>query len=369
MARALEAGGSERQMREVAKALDRSKFTPHVGCFRPEGDSRRELEGAGVSVVHFPIDSFASTQAASGAFAFVRYIRQHGIRLVHAFDYPAAVFSIPVTRALTRAAAVSSQRSHRDLIPGPYRKLVRLTDRLADAIVVNCEFVRRHLENDERVPAARIRLCYNGLDPDVFRPLDGPRPPALARDSLVIAAVCALRPEKGLSTLLQAFAQVRQTRSRITLLLVGDGPMREPLQAQAQALNITGDCVFVSATNDVAPWLQSSDVFVLPSLSEAFSNSLMEAMACGCCVMASAVGGNPELVRNGENGLLFPAADAPALAAALQTVIEDEALRKRLAASGTQFIQNRYSIRAAADRMGEIYTELIQRRTGTAREA
>jgi L-malate glycosyltransferase len=103
------------------------------------------------------------------------------------------------------------------------------------------------------------------------------------------------------------------------------------------------------------------DIFVLPSRSEALSNALMEAMACGCAVVASNVGGNPELVRNGETGLLFEAGNASALATALQTLIESQSLRKRLAAAGGQFIREHFSIRVSAERMGEIYGELMER--------
>src|SRR5258708_492472 len=186
MARALEAGGSERQMRELAKALDRSRFQPHAGCFRPEGAGRRELEAARVPIAHFPVHSFRSLRAIAGVIQLLRYVRRHKIRLIHTFDYPASVFAIPPTRCFTSAAIVSSQRSHRDLIPPVYRRLVRLTDRLADAIVVNCDFVRQHLEHDERVAPGRIHLCYNGIDLERFRPLETPRPPALPYDSLVI---------------------------------------------------------------------------------------------------------------------------------------------------------------------------------------
>jgi len=360
MARALEAGGSERQLREIAKALDRSKFQPHAGCFRPEGGGRRELEAAGVPVVHFPVNSFRSPGAVSGAFQFARYVRRHKIRLVHTFDYPATVFAVPAARVLTSAAVVSSQRSHRDLIPRGYRLLVRMTDSLVDAIVVNCDFVRRHLEQEERVPANRIQLCYNGIDLDVFSPLDAPRPPDLPRGSFVIGVVCALRPEKGLPTLLQAFARVRHLCAGMKLAIVGDGPVLESLQAESQALGIREDCVFALNTGRVTDWLRAINIFVLPSLSEALSNALMEAMACGCPVVASNVGGNPELVRNGETGLLFEPGDAANLASALQTLIENEALRKRLADNGAKFLRDSFSIRASAQRMGEIYAQLIQ---------
>jgi L-malate glycosyltransferase len=360
MARALEGGGSERQLREIAKALDRSGFQPHAGCFRSEGPGRRELEAAGVPVAHFPVHSFLSPRAVSGSFALARYVRRHRIRLIHTFDYPATVFAVPAGRFLTSARVVSSQRSHRDLIPRTYRPLVRMTDHLVDAIVVNCDFVRRHLEQEERVPDARIQLCYNGIDLEAFGPRDAPRPPQLAHDSFVIGVVCALRPEKGLSTLLQAFARVHHLRSGLKLAIVGDGPMLESLQAESRALAIHEDCVFALSTGQVTDWLCAIDIFVLPSRSEALSNALMEAMACGCPVVASRVGGNPELVRNLETGLLFEPGDAAGLADALRTLIENESLRRRLAEAGAQLVRERFSIRASAQRMGEIYQQLIQ---------
>ena len=361
MARALEGGGSERQLREIAKALDRSGFQPHAGCFRTDDAGRRELETAGVPVAHFPVHSFLSPPAVSGAFALARYVRRHRIQLIHTFDYPATVFAIPVGRFLTSAKVVSSQRSHRDLIPRGYRPLVRMTDHLVDAIVVNCDFVRRHLQQEERVPDARIQLCYNGIDLETFSPRAVPRPPQLGRDSFVIGVVCALRPEKSIATLLQAFARVRHLRSGMKLAIVGDGPMLESLRAESRALAIQDDCVFALSTNQVTDWLRAIDIFVLPSRSEALSNALMEAMACACPVVASSVGGNPELVRNAETGLLFEPGDTAGLAHSLQTLIENERLRRRLAEAGAQFVRERFSIQASAGRMGEIYTQLIDR--------
>ncbi len=360
LARALGIGGSERQLTEIAKRLDCSRFEPRVGCFRLEGLRALELADAGVPIVHFPVMSFASAGAISGAWQFIRYIRRNKIKVVQTFDYPSTVFAVPLARFFTSAVVVSCQRSHRDLIPAGYRRLVRMTDRLVDAVVVNCEYLKRHLEEDEHVPAGRIQLCYNGIDLEAFHPIDVPRPAELPRDALVIGVVCALRPEKGLSTLLEGFARVRQSRAGMKLAIVGSGPMLEPLQSEARALGIFEDCVFVPATAEVTKWLRAIDIFVLPSLSEAFSNSLMEAMACGCCAVATNVGGNPELVLKGETGLRFEPGDSEGLSLALRTLIEDKALRQRLAAAGAEFISQRFSTRAAAERMGEIYTKLIE---------
>ena len=363
MARELDLGGSERQMALLARTLDRSRFEPIVGCFRPGGLRGAELQAAGIPIVHFPIYSFTSVQAISGAWKLAKFIRNRGIKLVHAFDYPLTVFAVPTTVLFTSAVAVSSQRAHRDLIPRGYRRLVRMTDRLASAVVVNCEFVRRHLEQDEGVPSSRIRLCCNGIDVEEFCERQTPKPEALGPQSLVIGVVCALRPEKGLPDLLNAFALVRPAHAGLKLAIVGSGPMREQLESLARTLGIATDCVFAPATNQVVAWLNAIDIFVLPSHSEAFSNSLMEAMACGCCAIASNTGGNPELIRDGETGLLFKATDAASLAAALERVIVNESLRQRLGAAGTQWLRDNLSIRSSAQRMSEIYTELIGRRS------
>jgi len=362
MARELDLGGSERQMALLARALDRATFSPIVGCFRPAGFRASELQNAGIPIQHFPIYSFLSTAAATGALDLARFIRSRKIRLVHTFDYPLTAFAIPVTRLLTAAIPVSSQRSHRDLIPPPYHRIVRFTDRLASAIVVNCGSVRQHLERDERVPPARIRLCYNGIDLDEFCPAEAPRPAALPPDSIVIGAICALRPEKSLPDLLHAFAQIHRAHPATSLAIVGSGPEQNTLHSLARSIGILDRCVFEPATQQVPAWLRSIHIFVLPSRSEALSNSLMEAMACGCCCVASNVGGNPELLQNGQTGLLFESQNIAALASALDLLIRDAALRKRLAASALHRVRTHFSIRASAQRMSEIYAELIDRR-------
>jgi L-malate glycosyltransferase len=352
LARELDLGGSERQMTEIAKTLDRSRFCPHVGCFRPQGIRHAELAASGVPIVHFPVNSFVSLPALSEAWKLGSYIWRHRIRLVHTFDYPLTLFAVPVARSMTRAVVVSSQRSHRSLIPDKYRRWVRMTDRMADAIVVNCEFVRQHLENDEGVPEQRIRLCYNGVDLGEFAPRETPR------DSLAIGVVCALRPEKDVGTLIDAFARLK--RSGLRLLIVGGGSMLRELRSQAETRGLSADCIFVPATGQVAEWLRAIDIFVLPSRSEALSNSLLEAMACGCCPVASRVGGSVELIRHGENGMLFEAGDVDQLSNVLETLVERRVLREHLAARARSTAEQ-FSIGASARRMEEIYAGLIER--------
>jgi glycosyltransferase involved in cell wall biosynthesis len=356
MVRELTLGGSERQVAEIAKALDRSRFDPRVGCFRPAGLRADDLRAAGVPIVHFPVPSLIGVK---GALRIAAHIREQNIRLVHTFDTPANLYGVPAARMAGCAVVLSSQRVDRALWPAVQRHGLRITDRLVDGIVVNCEFLRRHLRDEEKAPAGLIHLCYNGIDTGAFQPVRCARPDALRAAALVVGVVCALRPEKGLDTLLDAFAAVRGCVPGMKLAIVGSGSCLGDLQDRARALGVLPDCVFEPATPRVADWLHAIDIFVLPSLSEALSNSLMEAMACGCCVAASRVGGNPELVAHGETGMLFEPRDVAGLAEVLRLLVRDPARRSQLACNAARLIRSRFSLATAARRMGEIYSTLL----------
>jgi L-malate glycosyltransferase len=360
MVRALTQGGSERQMASVAQSLDRARFNPRVGVFIDKGIRADELRSAGVPIVHFPVSSFASFDVLRQGWRLRRYIIEHNIELVHSFDVPTNLFSVPFGRLARRAIVLSSQRAHRELTPGLYGRLLRVTDRLAHGVVVNCDFMRRHLVDDEGVPPDRIHLCYNAIDIDAFHPARGGHTQVAGDASLVIGVVCALRAEKGLSTLLDAFYRVHAATPGLRLILVGDGPVRLALERQAQALGIASRVTFIPQTADVAPILRGIDIFVLPSLSEAFSNSLMEAMASGCCAVASSVGGNPELIEDGRTGFLFPKQDAGALAIILKRLIDNPEMRLAVAHAARQQIVRKFSLGTSISRMADIYESFLQ---------
>jgi glycosyltransferase involved in cell wall biosynthesis len=145
----------------------------------------------------------------------------------------------------------------------------------------------------------------------------------------------------------------------VKLVFVGSGPMKDELDAAAKHLGVAADVVFQPAVADVVRWLHAMDIFVLPSRSEAMSNALMEAMACGVASVASNVGGNPELVREGETGLLFPSEDAEALTVQLRRLVDDTQLRTGLAEAGAAFIRSERTIETAAVRMAGIYGEML----------
>ncbi len=364
MTRSLGHGGTERQVAELAKSLDRRLFSPHVACFDRGGFRETELRDRGVPILQMDMRSFLGPDTLRALAKLRSYVQAHGIRLAHTFDHPMNVFGVPAARLLRIKTVLSSQRSHRSLTPTKYLRAIRFSDRLANGIVVNCEFVRDHLVKDYALPTSKIHVCYNALDTARFYSAPRQRPPELQSASLVVGTICVLRAIKGLSTLVKAFAEVCRQRPGLKLLIVGSGPEREPLERQARDMGIIGACVFHESTNDVAAWLRAIDIFVMPSLSEAFSNSLMEAMAVGCCTVASRIGGNPELVRDEETGLLFEAGNAESLARQIRTVAGHDGLRLRLAEAGSRFVAGNFNTERSVGRMQDIYMRFIGRPMG-----
>ena len=358
--RELHHGGIEHDVTKIAIHLDRSRFEPHVASYHAEGMRFEELTRAGVPILHLPISSLKSPAALSAAMRMRRYIREHKIRLVHAFD-TSAVFTVPIARALRVPVVLSSMLGSRDLLDQRTRRQIGWTDKIVDTVVVNCEAMRRQMIDDERVSGERIELCYNGVDAAEFYP-EVPKPAPVVDASFLIGAVCVLRPEKALDLLQDAFARVRHLKPGMKLLIVGSGPEFLRLQANGRRLGLQDECKFVPGTPLVPQFLRTLDIFVLCSRSEAFSNTLLEAMACGCCAIGSRVGGTPELIGNDQRGLLFRSGDAGDLAEKLATLIGNGQMRRKLGARAAEFARTRLNIEIAARRMAEIYELMFRRK-------
>jgi glycosyltransferase involved in cell wall biosynthesis len=359
--RELHHGGIERDVAKIARHIDRSRWEPHVACFTAGGLRYEELRSAGIPVAHVPVASLRSATALSSAGRLWKYVRHHGIRVLHAWDNSAGLF-VPAARLARVPVVLASQLGYRSLYDPQSLKLARIVDRLVDGIVVNCEAMRRHLADDEGFPESRIELCYNGVDTAEFFPRKEPRAEEVRDASLVIGTVCVLREEKALDLLQQAFARVRHLRPGIKLMFVGSGPELARLSANAERLRIAEDSVFVPTTSEVPKYLRSIDIFVLSSRSEAFSNSLLEAIACGCSAVGSRVGGTPEMLGENERGLLFTPGNAEELAACLQQLICDDDLRTTLAAKAADFARSELNIERACVRMSQIYDEWLARK-------
>ena len=365
LVRSLGHGGCERDAAKIAVGLDRSRFEPHIAIFHDGGVLTPQLDAAGVPILSLPLRSFVNSSLFVAARKMGAYIQRCGIQLVHAFDVPCDIFAAPVARWYRVPAVVTSQLSYRSMYPPWQRAALKLTDWLSHRIVTNSQAVGASLRRSAGFPGHKLYLCYNGVDPSNFYPGPGVRVPEFEGAPLIVGAVCVMRPEKRIDWLLEAFAEVARTQPGLRLLLVGSGEETPRLLELRDRLGLRDLCHFEPARSNAADWMRGIDIFVSASSIESFPNAVLEAMACGCCVIGSNVGGLPELITHREDGLVFDSTSLADLTAALRLAAGQPELRQRLRQQAVVTAHSRFSMKNTLERTEALYQSLLDPRAAT----
>jgi L-malate glycosyltransferase len=348
-------GGTERQMTELVRRLDRTRFEVHVACFRREGPWLGDVTTAAASVAEFRLGSLASPGACRQVWRMAAWLQERRVTVLQACDVYANIVALPAAALARVPVRVGSRRG---IVSPTSQKGLLLLQRAgyatAHRIVANSEAAAARLRR-EGVSGRRVIVIPNGIDLSRF-------PAAGRRSRRVITTVANLRPGKGHEVLLGAVARLARTHPDLRLQVIGDGPLRRALDARSRALNIADRVVFLGHQDDIPRRLGESGVFVLPSFMEAFPNSVMEAMAAGLPVVATRVGGIPELVSDGRDGLLVPAGDEAALAAAIARVLDDPALADALGDAARAAIRARFSFERTVAAFERLYLDLLAAR-------
>jgi glycosyltransferase involved in cell wall biosynthesis len=256
-----------------------------------------------------------------------------------------------------RSTAIASQRDLGNLRSAPRQRVHDLALQFAHLVVVNSEAVRDALVRSGRIAASRLTVVRNGVDLARFRPRRGE--PRSAADPVTVVTLANLRPEKGLTDLLDAAAILRRRLPACRFQVWGDGPLRGELEARALALGLDGTLELRGRTEAPEAVLRSADVFALPSHSEASSNGILEAMASGLPVVATRVGGNPLLVEDGATGLLVPARDPGALAESIARLVENPDEAARFGDAALERIRRRFSTESMIRELESVYGGLL----------
>lgn len=321
MLTSFDVGGTERQTVELVKRLNPARFAVHVACFRKQGPLLSSLP-ASMPVEEFPVRGFRRAASIGEWWRFGRWCRDVGARLVHTCDLYANLFGLTAAAAARVPVRIGSRR---EIVTGDKTPLQlagqRLAYKTAHAVVANAPAVAARLEQ-EGVWPARIFVIPNGVDLDAY---DVARPSRSAANRITVVA--NLRPEKGHDVLIDAAPRVLASRPDVAFLVAGNGPMAPALSARAAARGVADRVWFLGHCDRVPALLAESDVFVLPSRSEALPNAVVEAMAAGLPIVATSVGGVPDLVTSGVTGLVVPPGDPDALARAILHMLDrpDEA--------------------------------------------
>lgn len=357
MTNSFETGGSERQFAELARSFEENAFRPRIGCIAKRGGF---LEGFD-DVMEFPLGgNLYGPRSMQTRLRLARYLRASRIQVAQAFDFYANLVLIPAAKLARVPVVIGSQRQLGDLLSAAKFRAQLAALRWCDRVVCNSRAAARGLI-ERGMPEKQIVIIGNGLAPSAFAPAT----PALHRSSSVLRVGMIARMNtlsKNHRVFLRAAARISGRFPGAEFVLAGDGPLRPELEREAANLGISDLVHFLGDRRDITAILASLDVSVLPSASESLSNAILESMAAGVPVVASHVGGNPELVTN-ERGLLVVPGDADALAGAIECLLQSSSMRAEFGKNGRRFAESNFTIDATRKRHQELYAELLESKT------
>jgi glycosyltransferase involved in cell wall biosynthesis len=355
-----QAGGTQTAILTLAERIDRQRFQPIVALPRPGWLGERLAERGLPSVcVNNNIGGPGFDRRLLGS--LVACIREHDIDLVHAFLFGMNFYGTLAGKLTRRPAIVSLRSTHYDFAKRHRVWCWKLMRRWSSAIVAVSHDAAQTLSQAAGVPLREITVIHNGVElsrfsaaPVATRPPELPPPPLIA----TVGRVCEI---KGQEYLIRALPQVERLAGRASVAIFGENtePTFSRLQRLAAELDLSDRVYFAGLRDDIAELLPWVDVFALPSLSEGLSNALLEAMAAGRPIVATNVGGNPELIRDAENGLLVPAADPEALAGAAVRLIKDRSLAAKLGAASRKTAHEAFSTEAMVRRHEQVYERVL----------
>lgn len=323
-------------MIELVRRLDPSRWSIHLACFHARGSWFERIAGSVESVTEFPVDTFRRVDALQHLWAFSSWCRERAIAIVHTTELYSNIFGLPGAALARVSVRIGSRRGMNGDKSRAQLALQRAAYSCAHVVVANSRAAAARLI-DERVPAHKIAIIPNGLNLGAFRTPVRQRPPRR------VAVVANLRPGKGHDVLIDAAVEVLRSQPDATFEVIGDGSEREGLMARADARQVGRAFTFARHREDIPARLAEADIFVFPSLSEALPNAVLEAMAAGLPIVASDVGGIPELISHERTGLLVAPGHPAALAASLLRVMTEPALAARLGHAARVAAETRYS--------------------------
>jgi L-malate glycosyltransferase len=358
-----ELGGTERQAVELLKRLDQTRYDVRLGVIQRKGPLHDEVAAHYPRLLEFPLNSLYNAQALRQMRRLRAWLLDEQIDILHAHDFYAGWLGT-LAAQFTSVKLIACQRHLRLSDRWVHAAGRRIINRLAHRVVVNAELIRSYVLETGTARADKLVVIRNGL---TFQAEPATRAAVraallaelqLPTDALLIGNVANLRPVKGHRYLLQAAATVVRQFPKAHFVLVGTGELHAGLQIQAAELGIRANVHLLGQRPNAAQLAQAFDLAVLASLHEGLPNTVMEAMAAGVPVVATAVGGVLEMITDGETGYLAPAADAARLAEKLLQALADETGRAQIAARGHAFVLEQFSMQRMVAATERLYDEL-----------
>ncbi len=354
-------GGTERQLLQLVNLAGSIGLLPEILVLRNTRWLTQAM--AGCMVHHRSLGSLFSPSGIRQIHLIARWMRTQRFDIVQSFFSDANIVTPLLAKAAGVPCIITTRRNLHYAITPLRLRLQRIANRWTTGIVANCEAVQRITVAMEKVSASKVHVVYNGIDLDLFTPCTATYNQVRSQlgvlpSEVLVGCVSSVRPVKGVHHLVGAAERIATEHPHVKFCVVGDGPELSSLKQRTSSHPLLRErFLWPAACADVKPYLRAFDIAVLPSLSEGFSNSVLEYMAMGLPVVATDVGGNREALGT-DAGVLVPAGDEKALHAALEPLLNDRAARHALGNSALERVR-RWDLDAAGLNNGRYYSTVL----------
>ncbi len=360
----LSTAGTEMQLLALLRHLDRSRVQPYLcllkGATKGAGAESRTLEPENCPVLRLGVTSLHHPSTLGQALRFARFLRKERIDVVQVYFPDSTNFGVTVARMAGVRRVVRTRFNLGYWMTRIDRWLGRLHSRLVDATVTNCEACREAVVIDEWADPASVHVVENGVELTPFARLTPPRFDVDGRRRRRVGMVANLRPVKEPHVFIEAARHIAEEHPDVEFHIAGEGTLRPHLESLIAELHLAQRVFLRGQVRDIPRFLGSIDLAVLCSRSEGASNAILEYMAAGRAIVATSVGGTPQLLEDGIHGLLVPPGDPVALAEGLLRLLDDASLAARLATAARQRVHERFDARQRARRYESLYEQLLR---------
>jgi glycosyltransferase involved in cell wall biosynthesis len=353
----LAAVGTESQLLALIRHLDRSAVRPYLVLLDGDDQESRRLEPADCPVLRLGVRSLRAPSTLVKAWRLARFLRRERVEVLQLYFADSAYLGALAGRLAGVTRIVRTRNNLNHWMTPSHRLLGRLLNRLVTVTVANSEACRQAVLAEESPDPASVIVLENGVDLDRF-PGDpvaaGAARPGLRR----VGVVANLRPVKGLDVFVEAASRLAARHPDVVFEVAGEGESRPEIERQVAKLGLAGRFTLRGSVKDVPGFLAGLDVAVLPSRSEGLPNAVLEYMAAGRPVVATAAGGTVQLIEDGVHGLLVPPGDPGRLADAIDRLLGDPDLSRRLASAARRRAVERFSREAMVRRFEDFFRRL-----------